>query len=127
MIDLLLLAGIALCAISVIMAIVSVARTEAPRGAALALVLGIVALFATTLLDQRPLGLESVTQSWQRLIGGESFGADTSVTAPPAVVGQGTDAPAASEPAPQAGMQDGEREPAPPGVEGPAESSATSQ
>lgn len=122
MIDLLLLAGIALCAVSVVMAIVSVARTQAPRGAALALVLGIVALFATVLLDTRPLGLGSVAQSWQRLVSGQSFGTQTSVTAPPAAAGLPVDSPAETEPAPQTPMQDApEAEPAPPGVEQPAQ------
>ncbi len=85
MIDLLLLAGVALCAISVVMAIVSVARTQAPRGAAVALVLGIVVLFAASWLDQRPFGIANVGESWNRLISGQSFGTDT-VTAPPPAV-----------------------------------------
>ena len=76
MIDLLLLAGVALCALSVVMAVVSVARTRAPRGAALALVLGIVALFAASWLDERPIGWRSVCDAWERLVSGKSFGAD---------------------------------------------------
>lgn len=76
MIDLLLLAGVALCALSVVMAVVSVARTRAPRGAALALVLGIAALFAASWLDERPLGWRSVCDAWERLVSGKSFGAD---------------------------------------------------
>ena len=42
--DILLLLGAALCALSVLMAIVSLLRTQPPRGAAIALVLGIVLL-----------------------------------------------------------------------------------
>ena len=128
MIDLLLLAGVALCVISVLWAVVSLLRTEAPCGAAVTLVLGIVALFAGSALDERPFGIESLGQSWQRLVSGESFGTG-SITVPPAAVTEdqgATDAPAASEPAPQAPMQgnggeaDPEAEPAAPGVEAPA-------
>lgn len=128
MIDLLLLAGVALCALSVIMAVVSVARTQAPRGAAVVLVLGIVALFATVLLDTRPLGVGSLQESWQRVISGQAFGTDTTVTAPPAAVTGDQPplgAPAESEPVPQTPFQDntsGENpnaEPAAPGVETP--------
>ena len=43
----------ALCALSVVMAVVSVALTRAQRGAALALVLGIVALLTAYLLTRR--------------------------------------------------------------------------
>ncbi|SIQ34516.1 hypothetical protein SAMN05421641_106153 [Paracoccus thiocyanatus] len=82
MIDILLLAGVALCALSVLLAIVSVARTQAPRGAAILLVLGIVLMFAAAWLDQRPFGLHSVQESWQRLVNGQvTVGADP-VTAP---------------------------------------------
>lgn len=97
MIDLLLLAGVALCALSVVMAVVSVARTRAPRGAALALVLGIVALFAASWLDERPFGWRSVCDAWERLVSGKSFGADPVL--PPA---EPTVEPAApvAEPAP---------------------------
>lgn len=81
MIDILLVAGVAFCALSVLMAIVSVARTQAPRGAALALVLGIALMFAGTWLDQRPFGVDTLSESWQRLVSGESLGND-GVTAP---------------------------------------------
>ena len=43
--DVLILLGTALMAVSVILAIVSLARIEPPRGAAIAFVLGVSALF----------------------------------------------------------------------------------
>ena len=101
MIDLLLLAGVALCALSVVMAVVSVERTRAPRGAALALVLGIVALFAASWLDERPFGWRSVCDAWERLVSGKSFGADP-VLPPAEPAAEPTAEPAApvAEPAP---------------------------
>jgi len=81
MIDILLLAGVALCAVSVVLAILAVIRTEPPRAAAIALVLGLVLMFGGTALDDRPLGLNTLAQSWSRLTSGESLGTNT-VTAP---------------------------------------------
>lgn len=111
MIDLLLLAGVALCALSVVMAVVSVARTRAPRGAALALVLGIAALFAASWLDERPFGWRSVCDAWERLVSGKSFGADP-VLPPAEPAAEPTAEPAApvAEPAP---APEPAREPAP--------------
>ncbi|QFG38061.1 hypothetical protein BDE18_0689 [Paracoccus pantotrophus] len=82
MIDILLLAGVALCALSVLLAILSVARTQAPRGAAILLVLGIVLLLAGGWLDQRPFGIQSLQESWQRLVSGEVTTGTDPVTAP---------------------------------------------
>ena len=70
MIDILLLAGVALCALSVLLAILSLARTQAPRGAAIALVLGLLVLLGVNVLDDRPLSLNSVAQSWSRVTSG---------------------------------------------------------
>lgn len=102
MIDLLLLLGVALCLVSVLMAVVAVARTQAPRGAAVAMVLGVVVLFAASWLGNRALGVTDVGDAWHRLISGESFAPQTSsVTLPPAA---GSDAASdtAEAPAPAA-------------------------
>ena len=84
--DILLLLGAALCALSVLMAIVSLLRTQPPRGAAIALVLGIVLMFAGAQLSQGPLGVETLSGPAQRLIDGQiglSGDTDTAtVTAP---------------------------------------------
>lgn len=85
MIDLLLLMGVALCAISVLMAVISVLRTQVPRGAALALILGIIVLFAASWAGERSLGVLSVTEAWHRVVSGAAFGTPT-VTAPPSAV-----------------------------------------
>ncbi|SFX57376.1 hypothetical protein SAMN04244548_01422 [Paracoccus pantotrophus] len=82
MIDILLLAGVALCVLSVLMAIVSVARTQAPRGAAILLVLGLAMLLAGGWLDQRPFGVQSLQESWQRLVNGQVTTGTDPVTAP---------------------------------------------
>lgn len=111
MIDILLLAGVALCALSVLLAILSVARTQAPRGAAILLVLGIVLLLAGGWLDQRPFGIQSLQESWQRLVNGEVTTGTDPVTAP------APEAPAEEAPA-------GEAAPETPAVEAPAETPA---
>lgn len=108
MIDILLLAGVALCVLSVLAAIISVARTRAPRGAALLLVLGIALGFAGAWLDQRPFGVESLEESWDRLVKGEIALAPAPAPAPeaaapvaeaPAAEAPAAEAPAATEPA----------------------------
>ena len=96
--DILLLLGAALCALSVLMAIVSLLRTQPPRGAAIALVLGIVLMFSGAQLSQGPFGVETLSGAAQRLVNGQislSGDADTpTVTAPPPAA----PAPAAAQP-----------------------------
>ena len=69
--DILLLLGAALCLLSVLMALVSVMLTQPPRAAAIALVLGIVAMFAGAQLSQGPFGVETLTGAAQRLADGQ--------------------------------------------------------
>lgn len=71
MIELLLLAGSALCVISVVMAIVSLARTQAPRGAAIAFMLGLILLFVAAWMQPSAVDPRHVVESWQRLLGGQ--------------------------------------------------------
>ena len=68
--DLLLLGGIALCLISVLVAIVQLMRTQPPRAAAILLVLGIAAIFAAAYLSPQPFTLEQIPQAWARVAGG---------------------------------------------------------
>jgi hypothetical protein len=110
MIDILLLAGVALCVLSVLMAIVSVARTQAPRGAAILLVLGLAMLLAGGWLDQRPFGVQSLQESWQRLVNGQVTTGTDPVTAP------APEAPAEAAPAETPAAD----APATPAVEAPA-------
>lgn len=86
--DILLLAGVALCLLSVLAAIYSLARTEAPRGAAISLVLGIALLIGGAWLDDRPFGIEAIRESGQRLVDGD--------------IALGTDPVTAPDPAPEA-------------------------
>lgn len=88
MIDLLLLLGIALCMASVVMAIVSVIRTHAPRSAAIVLVLGVAMLFLGAWGSDAPFGLTSVRGALDRMISGESFGTNTVSAPPPSAVTQ---------------------------------------
>lgn len=127
MIDILLLAGVALCVLSVLLAIVAVARTRAPRGAAIALVLGLVLVFAGAWLDPRPFGVAELKESWQRLLDGQvTLGTDpVSAPAPEAAAPAGTAPaePAPVEPAPVETAPAVEA-PAAPAVEAPAEAPA---
>ena len=68
--DLLLLGGIALCLLSVIVAVVQLLRTQPPRAAAILLVLGIAAIFAAAYLAPQSFTLEQIPQAWARLTGG---------------------------------------------------------
>ena len=52
--DLLLLAGVALCLLSVVLAVVQLLQTQPPRAAILALLGGIVLLFAGAWMDPEP-------------------------------------------------------------------------
>ena len=130
MTDILIIAGTVLCALSVLLAIISVAQTRAPRGAALALVLGIAAMFGGAFTADAPFTVDSVTGAWKRLTAGQvSLTADP-VTAPepttteaPAAETPAADAPAAEAPAPAAPAAEAPAAPAaesPPAAEAPA-------
>ncbi|VDS09479.1 hypothetical protein PARHAE_02682 [Paracoccus haematequi] len=68
--DLLLLGGIALCLLSVVVAVVQLLRTQAPRAGAILLVLGIAAILAGAYLAPEPFSLDRIPQAWARLAGG---------------------------------------------------------
>ncbi|AXC48557.1 hypothetical protein DRW48_01540 [Paracoccus suum] len=70
MTDLLLIAGTALCALSVLMAAVAVARTEAPRSAAAMLVLGILLIFLGAFLSPDPFVVQDIPAAWRHLMAG---------------------------------------------------------
>ena len=72
MIDILLLAGIALMALSVPMAVISLMRTEPPRLAAGMFILGIVALLFAAWLDPDPFRLQHIGGAWARLTSGQA-------------------------------------------------------
>ena len=62
--------GTALCALSVLLAAVAVARTEAPRSAAGLLVLGILLLFLGAYLSPRPFVVQDIPAAWRHLMTG---------------------------------------------------------
>ncbi|TWI34491.1 hypothetical protein [Paracoccus sulfuroxidans] len=100
MTDILIIAGTVLCALSVLLAIIAVAQTRAPRGAALALVLGIAALFGGAYTSDAPFNVDSVTGAWKRLTAGQVSLSTDPVTAPePAADAPAADVPAADAPA----------------------------
>lgn len=68
--DLLLLGGAALMALSVILAVFSLARTQPPRGAAIAFVFGLAALLAGAWLDPTPFRVQDLGEAWQHLLAG---------------------------------------------------------
>lgn len=71
MIELLLLGGSALCVISIVMAVIAVVQTRAPRGAAIALMLGIIGLAVAAKNDPAAVTPDNVVATWQRMIRGE--------------------------------------------------------
>ena len=95
--DILLLVGVALAALSVLLAIMSLARTEPPRGAAITLILGIALVFGGAKLSAAPLGVDLLTGAWQRLMNGQitldQAPAETPVANPSAAT---TEVPAAA-------------------------------
>ena len=71
MTDLLLVIGTALCVLSVPLAVISLARTEAPRSAAAALVIGLIAIFFAAWAEPKPFRVQEVGGAWSRLLNGE--------------------------------------------------------
>lgn len=69
--DILILVGTALMALSVILAIASLARTEPPRAAAIAFVAGLIAMFAGAWIEPTPFRVQDLGLAWQRLLSGE--------------------------------------------------------
>lgn len=67
MTDYLLLAGVALCLLSVIVAIVQLIQMQPPRAAAITLVVGIAAIFAAAYLDPAPFQPQDVLAAWDRV------------------------------------------------------------
>lgn len=68
--DLLLLAGVALCLLSVVLAVVQLMQARPPRAAALALLAGIVLVFAGAWLDPEPFGPGAIPDALQAVTDG---------------------------------------------------------
>lgn len=69
--DILILLGTGLLALSVILLIASLARTEAPRGAAIAAVLGVAAIVWGAWIDPTPFKVQDLGLAWQHLLNGD--------------------------------------------------------
>lgn len=70
MTDLLLLVGIALCILSVLLAAISVARTEAPRTAAATFLLGLALIGAGAWMSADGFRVQDIPRAWGRLVEG---------------------------------------------------------
>ncbi|WP_410216248.1 hypothetical protein [Paracoccus sp. (in: a-proteobacteria)] len=68
--DLLLLGGIALCLLSVVLAVVQLLQTQPPRAAVLVFLAGIVALFAGAAMNPDPFAPGDIPAAFQRVAGG---------------------------------------------------------
>ncbi|WP_313135187.1 hypothetical protein [Paracoccus jeotgali] len=66
--DFLLLLGVALCALSLVAAIVSVLMTRAPRGAAILLVAGILSLALAAWVEPGSVGFDRIPQAMNRVL-----------------------------------------------------------
>lgn len=66
--DLMVLFGVLSAALSVIFVILALSQTRAPRGGALALVIGILLLAAGALSSTLPMTPHFVADAWQRVI-----------------------------------------------------------
>jgi xanthosine utilization system XapX-like protein len=75
--DYLLLAGVALCLVSVLLAVIQLLRLEPPRASVILLILGIVGIFASAYLNPEPFRIQDITTAWHNLTG-------TPATTPPA-------------------------------------------
>lgn len=70
--DFLLLAGVALCVISVIVAVVQLLQTVPPRGAVITLILGIVLIFAGAYTAPKTFHPRDILSAWSRVTGNEN-------------------------------------------------------
>lgn len=76
MTDYLLLAGVALCVVSVILAVIQLIQTQPPRAAVITLIVGIVAIFAAAYLQPESFELQDIRAAWDRVA------AEATATAP---------------------------------------------
>lgn len=67
MTDFLLLGGIALCVISVVLAVVQLLRLQPPRAAAVTLIVGIVLILAAAYLDPQPFQVSDIGEAWTQV------------------------------------------------------------
>lgn len=72
--DLLLLAGVALCVLSVVLAVVQLLQTRPPRAAALAFLGGVVLLFAGAWMNPQPFSPADIGTALQSVTGGAGDG-----------------------------------------------------
>ncbi|MFV0385741.1 hypothetical protein [Paracoccus sp. (in: a-proteobacteria)] len=67
--DYLLLGGVALCLISVVAALLQLLQNQAPRGAVITLVVGIVLIFGGAYTAPDPFQPQDILAAWHRVAG----------------------------------------------------------
>lgn len=100
--DLAVLAGAALAALSVVLVIVALAQTRAPRGGALALVAGILLLALGAWASTQPVTPAMIGDAWARITSAKPAPGPAPVPEPAADAAPDTAAPATPDPAPAA-------------------------
>ncbi|SNT74456.1 hypothetical protein [Paracoccus seriniphilus] len=65
--DYLLLGGVALCAVSIVLAVIQLLRTEPPRAAVITLIVGIVLIFAGAYCNPDPFQPQDILSAWARI------------------------------------------------------------
>lgn len=99
--DYLLLAGAALCFLSLPLAVVSLLATRPPRGAAIVFVLGCLVLFAAAFTGRDSIGWHSLGNAWARVTGAETAPAPQADPQPQVETAPATESqPEATETAP---------------------------
>ena len=71
MTDILILLGTAAVALSIVLLVAALARTEPTRGAAIAAIAGIAAIVVAAWIDPTPFQVHDLGLAWQRLFSGE--------------------------------------------------------
>lgn len=64
-----LLGGIALCAISAILAVVQLMRMQPPRAAAVTMIVGVVLIFLAAAMDPEAFQASAIVNGWSKLTG----------------------------------------------------------
>lgn len=67
--DYFVIAGLALCAVSVIYAVIQLVQLQPPRAAAITLILGIVLLFLGALASPQSFTMAEIRGAWGRVTG----------------------------------------------------------
>ncbi|PZO67840.1 MAG: hypothetical protein DI498_02350 [Paracoccus denitrificans] len=98
MTDFMILAGVGLCLLSVVLAVIALSNSRTPRGAALTFVLGLVLLIGGAVLSPAPFTAQTIPDAWHRMFVSQPVGEGATATTqtPPPPVAEGVDTPVAN-------------------------------